>query len=74
MRRVSNAYRQCLRFVRKSTVQFGTQTYRKVKFMHALVKPLTVDSPEAAANDEGNRESTRPIRALNRGLEVLTAN
>jgi IclR family mhp operon transcriptional activator len=41
--------------------------------MHAQVKPLTVDSPEAAANDEGNRESTRPIRALNRGLEVLTA-
>jgi IclR family mhp operon transcriptional activator len=27
----------------------------------------------AAANDEANRESTRPIRALNRGLEVLTA-
>lgn len=41
--------------------------------MHAQVKPLTVESPEAAAYDEVTRESTRPIRALNRGLDVLTA-
>jgi IclR family mhp operon transcriptional activator len=34
---------------------------------------VTDDLPHAAANDEANRESTRPIRALNRGLEVLTA-
>ena len=41
--------------------------------MHAHVQPVTDDLPHAAANDEANRESTRPIRALNRGLEVLTA-
>jgi IclR family mhp operon transcriptional activator len=41
--------------------------------MHAHVKPLNDDSPQAAANDEAERESTRPIRALNRGLEVLAA-
>ena len=40
--------------------------------MHAQVTPLTSDSRQLAANDEGSRESTRPIRALNRGLEVLT--
>src|ERR1700744_3790218 len=39
--------------------------------MHAQVTP-SVDHSEDAANDEGARESTRPIRALNRGLEVLT--
>ena len=39
--------------------------------MHAQVNPL-IESHHDAANDEGARESTRPIRALNRGLEVLT--
>ena len=39
--------------------------------MHAQVNPL-VESHNDAANDEAGRESTRPIRALNRGLEVLT--
>ena len=39
--------------------------------MHAQVNPL-VESRRDAANDEVTRESTRPIRALNRGLEVLT--
>src|ERR1700690_3272771 len=39
--------------------------------MHAQVTP-SAESSVAAANDEGGRESTRPIRALNRGLEVLT--
>jgi IclR family transcriptional regulator, mhp operon transcriptional activator len=39
--------------------------------MHAQVTP-SAESPEDAANDEGARESTRPIRALNRGLDVLT--
>lgn len=39
--------------------------------MHAQVNPLT-ESHNDAANDEAARESTRPIRALNRGLEVLT--
>lgn len=39
--------------------------------MHAQVHPIN-DTHEDAANDEGARESTRPIRALNRGLEVLT--
>jgi len=40
--------------------------------MHAQVNPLSADSRQVAANEEGTRESTRPIRALNRGLEVLT--
>jgi hypothetical protein len=39
--------------------------------MHAQVHPSN-ESSHDAANDEGERESTRPIRALNRGLEVLT--
>jgi IclR family mhp operon transcriptional activator len=39
--------------------------------MHAQVTP-SEESPEDAANYAGARESTRPIRALNRGLEVLT--
>jgi len=39
--------------------------------MHAQVTP-SVEPSHDAANDEGARESTRPIRALNRGLEVLT--
>ncbi len=39
--------------------------------MHAQVNPI-VESRHQAANDEAARESTRPIRALNRGLEVLT--
>jgi len=39
--------------------------------MHAQVNPLE-ESHHDAANDEAARESTRPIRALNRGLEVLT--
>jgi IclR family mhp operon transcriptional activator len=39
--------------------------------MHAQVHP-SPESSHDAANDEGERESTRPIRALNRGLEVLT--
>jgi len=39
--------------------------------MHAQVTP-SIESSSYAANDEGARESTRPIRALNRGLEVLT--
>jgi IclR family mhp operon transcriptional activator len=40
--------------------------------MHAQVTPSVRSSQDAASNDEGARESTRPIRALNRGLEVLT--
>ena len=40
--------------------------------MHAQVNELSLGSRHPAANDEGSRESTRPIRALNRGLEVLT--
>jgi IclR family mhp operon transcriptional activator len=44
--------------------------------MHAQVHPSQVrpsnESHTDAANDAGERESTRPIRALNRGLEVLT--
>ena len=39
--------------------------------MHAQVNSID-ESSHDAANDEGSRESTRPIRALNRGLEVLT--
>ena len=39
--------------------------------MHAQVNPI-VESRHQAANDATARESTRPIRALNRGLEVLT--
>jgi IclR family mhp operon transcriptional activator len=39
--------------------------------MHAQVNPM-IESRHHAANDEAARESTRPIRALNRGLEVLT--
>jgi IclR family mhp operon transcriptional activator len=39
--------------------------------MHAQVNSID-ESSHDAANDEGGRESTRPIRALNRGLEVLT--
>ena len=39
--------------------------------MHAQVIP-SVEAASDAANDDGGRESTRPIRALNRGLEVLT--
>lgn len=38
--------------------------------MHAQVTP-SIDSSLDAAGEEGTRESTRPIRALNRGLEVL---
>src|SRR6266851_6588131 len=40
--------------------------------MHAQVNPLVESHHHDAANDEAGRESTRPIRALNRGLEVLT--
>jgi IclR family transcriptional regulator, mhp operon transcriptional activator len=40
--------------------------------MHAQVTPTLESTSNDAANDEGARESTRPIRALNRGLEVLT--
>ena len=41
--------------------------------MHAQVTPsVESSSPDATHNEEGGRESTRPIRALNRGLEVLT--
>lgn len=39
--------------------------------MHAQVTP-SEESPVDTGNEEGARESTRPIRALNRGLEVLT--
>jgi len=39
--------------------------------MHAQVT-VSSDPSVVAANDEDSRESTRPIRALNRGLEVLT--
>jgi IclR family mhp operon transcriptional activator len=39
--------------------------------MHAQVHPSN-ETHDEAANDAGERESTRPIRALNRGLEVLT--
>src|SRR6201995_2155876 len=38
--------------------------------MHAQVTPHT--DPHPAAHDDVSRESTRPIRALNRGLDVLT--
>jgi IclR family mhp operon transcriptional activator len=40
--------------------------------MHAQDNRITESTHHDAANDEGGRESTRPIRALNRGLEVLT--
>ena len=40
--------------------------------MHAQVNPSVSSPAPDAANDEATRESTRPIRALNRGLEVLT--
>lgn len=44
--------------------------------MHAQVNPHEAEPRQGAANDEASREaareSTRPIRALNRGLEVLT--
>jgi IclR family mhp operon transcriptional activator len=40
--------------------------------MHAQVTPSVDSSQDAVHNEEGGRESTRPIRALNRGLEVLT--
>jgi IclR family mhp operon transcriptional activator len=39
--------------------------------MHAQVTPPE-DSLDEAADELATRESTRPIRALNRGLEVLT--
>lgn len=39
--------------------------------MHAQVNTIA-DTRHHAASDEAARESTRPIRALNRGLEVLT--
>jgi IclR family transcriptional regulator, mhp operon transcriptional activator len=38
--------------------------------MHAQVMPRS--APPLNAGDDGTRESTRPVRALNRGLEVLT--
>src|ERR1700743_219081 len=38
--------------------------------MHAQVTPHT--EPHSVAHDDVSRESTRPIRALNRGLDVLT--
>jgi IclR family mhp operon transcriptional activator len=38
--------------------------------MHAQVTPHSERPP--IAHDESSRESTRPVRALNRGLEVLT--
>jgi IclR family transcriptional regulator, mhp operon transcriptional activator len=40
--------------------------------MHAQVTPSVEHPEDTAANDVGAPESTRPIRALNRGLEVLT--
>lgn len=40
--------------------------------MHAQVNPRESIQDTADDNDESVRESTRPIRALNRGLEVLT--
>ena len=40
--------------------------------MHAQVTPSVESSHDATGHEEGARESTRPIRALNRGLEVLT--
>lgn len=40
--------------------------------MHAHVTPSVDHAEDDAANDAGSAESTRPIRALNRGLEVLT--
>jgi IclR family mhp operon transcriptional activator len=39
--------------------------------MHAQLSPVSESLAEVMA-EEGIRESTRPIRALNRGLEVLT--
>ncbi len=48
-----------------------SQRYGRHPLMHAQVTP-SIESSSYAANDEGARESTRPIRALNRGLEVLT--
>lgn len=39
--------------------------------MHAQLES-SLESSEDASNDDSGRESTRPIRALNRGLEVLT--
>ncbi len=48
-----------------------SQRYGRHLLMHAQVTP-SIESSSYAANDEGARESTRPIRALNRGLEVLT--
>jgi IclR family mhp operon transcriptional activator len=38
--------------------------------MHAQVTPHSAPPPNA--HEENGRESTRPVRALNRGLEVLT--
>ncbi len=38
--------------------------------MHAQVMPRS--APPLNAGEDGTRESTRPVRALNRGLEVLT--
>jgi len=49
----------------------ASQRYGRHLLMHAQVTP-SIESSSYAANDEGARESTRPIRALNRGLEVLT--
>lgn len=40
--------------------------------MHAQLHPQVETRHDGAAIDEAARESTRPIRALNRGLEVLT--
>src|SRR5271165_706871 len=41
--------------------------------MHAKVNPpISASSHVREQPAEGTRESTRPIRALNRGLEVLT--
>lgn len=38
--------------------------------MHAQVMPRS--APPLNAGEDGTRDSTRPVRALNRGLEVLT--
>ncbi len=40
--------------------------------MHAQVNPTSEPIHDAANDDVAKRESTRPIRALNRGLDVLT--
>ncbi len=40
--------------------------------MHAQVNPAPEPLHDAANDDVAKRESTRPIRALNRGLDVLT--